>query len=132
MSADKIRILIVDDHPVVRKGLTAFLASESDLEVIGTAADGEEAITLAVEIKPDLVLMDLSMPGIGGIEATRRLLEVSPEARVMMLTSFGGHERMVDALKAGAVGYVVKDTAPSDLLRAVRDAAHTRIQPAPN
>jgi len=132
MSDEKIRVLIVDDHPVVRKGLTAFLSSESDLEVIGTASDGEEAISLAVELSPDLVLMDLSMPGIGGIEATRQLLAAAPDTRVMMLTSFGGHERMVDALKAGAVGYVVKDTAPADLLRAVRDAAHTPTSPSAN
>src|SRR5207237_4140965 len=99
----KIRIVIVDDHPVVRKGLAAFLSNEPDIEVVGAAADGEESLTLVPETKPDIVLMDLSMPGMGGIEATRRLVEILPGVRVMMLTSFGGHERMVQALKSGAI-----------------------------
>lgn len=124
----RIRIVIVDDHPVVRKGLAAFLSSEPDLEVVGAAADGEESLHVVAETAPDMVLMDLSMPGIGGIEATRRILATLPETRVMMLTSFGGHERMVQALKSGAVGYVVKDMAPQELLRAVRHAARTPVR----
>ncbi|TME48982.1 MAG: response regulator transcription factor, partial [Chloroflexi bacterium] len=106
-----IRVLIVDDHPVVRRGLASFLANEPDLVVVGAAVDGEEALKLADEHVPEVVLMDLSMPGIGGIEATKQLIQAHPGIRVLMLTSFGGHERMVEALKAGAVGYVVKDTA---------------------
>ena len=120
MSGARARILVVDDHPVVRKGLSTFLSNEPDLEVVGTAASGEEAIAMIPETEPDLVLMDLSMPGMGGIEATRRLVEANPSIRVVMLTSFGGHERMVEALKSGAVGYVVKDTAPAEMLRALR------------
>lgn len=116
-------MLIVDDHPVVRKGLSSFIGNEPDMEVVGAAADGEEAIDLAVATSPDIVLMDLSMPGIGGIEATRRMVAAQPDIRVMMLTSFGGHERMVEALKNGAVGYLVKDTDPAELLRAVRNVA---------
>ena len=120
MTEARARILVVDDHPVVRKGLSTFLSNEPDLEVVGTAASGEEAIAMIGETEPDLVLMDLSMPGMGGIEATRRLVEAHPSIRVVMLTSFGGHERMVEALKSGAVGYVVKDTAPPEMLRALR------------
>jgi DNA-binding NarL/FixJ family response regulator len=108
---------------VVRKGLSSFLSNEPDLLVVGTAVDGEEAISLAAEKAPDVVLMDLSMPGIGGIEATKQLVANNPAIRVLMLTSFGGHERMVEALKAGAAGYVVKDTAPGEMLRALRSIA---------
>ena len=118
-----IRVLIVDDHPVVRKGLASFLGNEPDLEVVGAAVDGEEALKLGDEHVPEVVLMDLSMPGIGGIEATKQLIQAHPGIRVLMLTSFGGHERMVEALKAGAVGYVVKDTAPAEMLRALRSIA---------
>ena len=123
MTVPPIRVLIVDDHPVVRRGLASFLANEPDLVVVGAAVDGEEALKLADEHVPEVVLMDLSMPGIGGIEATKQLIQAHPGIRVLMLTSFGGHERMVEALKAGAVGYVVKDTAPAEMLRALRSIA---------
>jgi DNA-binding NarL/FixJ family response regulator len=126
-----IRVMIVDDHPVVRKGLASFLSHEPDIEVVGLADSGEQALEMALEVHPDVVLMDLSMPGMGGIEATRRLVEATPETRVMMLTSFGGHERMVEALKSGAVGYVVKDTAPADLLNALRSVAATGTMGTP-
>src|ERR1700681_4285361 len=124
-----MRVMIVDDHPVVRKGLAFFLGHESYIEVVGLADSGEQALEMAQDLHPDVVLMDLSMPGMGGIEATRRLVETAPETRVMMLTSFGGHERMVEALKSGAVGYVVKDTAPADLLNALRSVAATGKAP---
>ena len=129
MPEERIRILIVDDHPVVRKGLSTFLSNEPDLEVVGTAGDGEEALQMIDANRPDLVLMDLSMPGIGGIETTRRLVEAHPEVRVLMLTSFGGHERMVEALKAGAAGYVVKDTAPGEMLKALRGVMRPDASP---
>ena len=129
MSPAVMRVLIVDDHPVVRKGLASFLSHEQDLEVVGLAESGEQALEMAATVHPDVVLMDLSMPGMGGIEATRRLVESAPGTRVMMLTSFGGHERMVEALKSGAVGYVVKDTAPAELLTALRSVAATGNPP---
>ncbi len=129
MPQAQIRVLIVDDHPVVRKGLASFLGHEQDIEVVGLADSGEQSLEMAAELHPDVVLMDLSMPGMGGIEATRRLVESAPQTRVMMLTSFGGHERMVEALKSGAVGYVVKDTAPADLLNALRSVAATGRTP---
>src|ERR1017187_1331737 len=106
------RVMIVDDHPVVRKGLASFLGHEPDIEVVGMADSGEQALEMAQELHPDVVLMDLSMPGMGGIEATPRPDEAHPGTRVMMLPSLGGQEGMVEALKSGAVGYVVKDPAP--------------------
>src|SRR2546422_643342 len=115
-----IRILVVDDHPRVRQGLTSLLNAESDIEVVGTASSGEEAIGVAAETSPDIVLMDLSMPGMGGIEAARKLASDHPGLRVIMLTAYGGHEHTTTALKNGAVGYMLKDTAPPEILRTLR------------
>jgi DNA-binding NarL/FixJ family response regulator len=118
--------LIVDDHEKVRQGLTAFLNGEPDMEVVGAVASGEEAVVAAIEAAPDVVLMDVSMPGIGGIEATRLLASAHPGLRVVMLTSFGGRDRFKEALKNGAVGYMLKDTAPPELLRTLRYVARLR------
>jgi two-component system, NarL family, response regulator LiaR len=121
--ADAIRVLIVDDHSVVREGLRAFLQLQEGLEVVGEAADGEEAIEAASRLQPDVILMDLVMPRLGGVAAMRRLREEVPEARVIVLTSFLDDDKLLPALRAGAAGYLLKNAEPQDLARAVR-AAH--------
>jgi DNA-binding NarL/FixJ family response regulator len=118
-----IRVLIVDDHPLVRQGLTAVLAGVPDIEVVGAVADGAMAAEAAVAAEADIVLMDLSMPGMDGVEATREVLALRPHARVVVLTSFAEQARVLAALDAGAVGYLLKDTEPDDLIQAVREAA---------
>ena len=117
------RVLIVDDHPLVRQGLTGVLADAPDIEVVGAVADGSLAAEAAEANRADIVLMDLSMPGMDGIEATTEVLARCPEVRVVVLTSFAEQARVVAALDAGAVGYLLKDTEPEDLVQAVRDAA---------
>src|SRR5438034_9760993 len=126
-----IRVLIADDHPFLRTGLEQLLASAPDLEVVGSAADGTEAITLAAERSPDIVLMDLEMPGLDGIEATRRILSARPDARVVVLTSFSDRRRIFDALDAGASGYLLKDADAEELFRGIRAAARGDAPLAP-
>lgn len=121
-----IRVLIVDDHEIVREGLQILLAEEPDFEVVGTAGDGAVAVGLAQETKPDVIIMDLVMPGLNGIEATRRLHAQNPEARVLVLTTFADDQRVREAIQAGATGYLLKDVLKADLLRALRDAAAGR------
>ena len=118
-----IRLLIADDHSVVRTGLRHLVATFDDVELIGAAADGEEAVTLCADHDPDVVLMDLEMPVLDGIEATRRIVEAQPGVAVVVLTSFSDREQILRALDAGAVGYLLKDAEPADLERAVRAAA---------
>jgi DNA-binding NarL/FixJ family response regulator len=118
-----IRVLVVDDHQLVRAGLTVLLQTASDLQVVGQAADGEQALLIAREARPDVVLMDLSMPVLDGVAATRQLLAEQPGAHVVVLTSFTETERVTEALRAGAIGYLLKDCDPRDLLTAVRAAA---------
>ena len=124
-------VLVVDDHPMVRAGLRGLLDSTEDLIVVGEAASGEEAVTSAAATRPDVILMDLSMPGIDGVEATRRIVEADPVATVVVLTSFHDHDRVRAAVTAGAVGYLLKDSEPGDLLVAVRAAAagHAPLDP---
>jgi len=126
-----ISILVVDDHQLVRAGLVALLATAADLEVVGEAADGEEALVLARARRPDVVLMDLSMPVLDGVAATRRLMAEQPGARVVVLTSFTEKERVAQALAAGAIGYLLKASDPHDLVAAVRAAAqgHAPLDP---
>jgi two-component system, NarL family, response regulator LiaR len=121
--AEPIRVLIVDDHAVVREGLRAFLETQDGLEVAGEAADGNEAIAAAVRLGPDVILMDLVMPELGGVAAMRALRERVPDARVIVLTSFLDEDKLLPALRAGAAGYLLKNTEPKELVRAVR-AAH--------
>jgi DNA-binding NarL/FixJ family response regulator len=118
-----IRVLLADDHGLVRAGLQELLAAAPDIEVVGAAAGGLEAVELAARERPDVVLMDLSMPGLDGIAATRRIQDESPASEVVILTSFSDRERITDALDAGAVGYLLKDADPGELLRGVRAAA---------
>lgn len=115
-------VLIVDDHPLIRTGLSSVLDTADDLEVVGTAANGEAAIELA-HLEPDVVLMDLSMPGIGGVEAIRRLIQLRPDACVVVLTSSHDDNLVTQAIAAGAMGYLLKDTEPELLVSAVRSAA---------
>ena len=118
-----IRVLVVDDHAMVRGGLVALLDASGEVEVVGQAANGEEAVEVARDCQPDVVLMDLSMPVMGGSESTRALLAVAPEAKVVVLTSFSDRDAVKAALRAGAIGYQLKDAEPTELLAAVRAAA---------
>ena len=117
---EKISVLIVDDHPVVRQGLRTFLELQEDLEILGEAGDGAEAVAQVEKLLPDVVLMDLMMPGVDGIEATRRIRAVSPSSKVIALTSFTDDEMVFPAVKAGAAGYLLKDVRPQDLADAIR------------
>ena len=127
-----IRVLVVDDHAIVREGLRTFLSLQDGIEVIGEAADGREAIAAAQRLRPDVVLMDLVMPNVDGVQAMRSLRERVPEARVIVLTSFLEDDRLLPAIRAGAAGYLLKNVEPSELARAVRtaDAGEALIDPA--
>jgi two-component system, NarL family, response regulator LiaR len=122
-AADAVRVLIVDDHAVVREGLRTFLRILPDIEIVGEASGGAEALALAATAQPQVVLMDLVMPDMDGIEATRRLRELHPEARVIVLTSFADDNRLFPALRAGAVAYLLKDVGPQELADTIRAAA---------
>ncbi|MFJ7288044.1 response regulator [Curtobacterium sp. NPDC098951] len=126
-----MRVLLVDDHALVRSGLRAVLAATGDCEVVGEAATGEEAVALAPGLRPDVVVMDLSMPGAGGVAATAALRSAMPDVRVLVLTTFADDGRVRAALAAGATGYLLKDAAPDEVVRAVRAAARdeTPIDP---
>lgn len=118
-----IRLVIADDHAVVRAGLSQLVAALEDVELVGTAADGEEVLQLCAASAPDVVLMDLEMPRVDGIEATRQLKQDRPETAVVVLTSFSDREKILAALDAGAAGYLLKDVEPAELARAIRAAA---------
>jgi len=117
-----IRVLIVDDHAVVREGLRAFLELQEGIQVVDEAADGKQAVERARALEPDVILMDLVMPGLDGVGAMRAIHKLVPGTRVIVLTSFLDDERLMPALQAGAAGYLLKDVEPSELARAVRSA----------
>ena len=121
---EKISVLIVDDHAVVREGIRSLLELQEDIEVAGEATNGLEAVEQATKLLPDVVLMDLVMPGLDGIEATRRIRAISPSTQVIVLTSFSEDEKVFPAVKAGALSYLLKNVSPQDLVRAIH-AAHS-------
>jgi NarL family two-component system response regulator LiaR len=121
--SEPITVLIVDDHLLVRQGVRAFLETQPDIRVLGDAGSGNEAIQLATELVPDVVLMDLVMPGMDGVEATRLLRRTSPRSQVLVLTSYHQDEHIFPAIRAGALSYLLKDVSPVELAEAVRKAA---------
>jgi DNA-binding NarL/FixJ family response regulator len=129
---DAIRVLIVDDHPVVRDGLRGMLAGEPGLEVVGQASDGYEALAAVGSLAPDVVLMDLRMPGMGGVDAIRALADRGAAARVLVLTTYDTDSDVVPALEAGATGYLLKDSPRDELVRAIRAAARGEAVLAPS
>ena len=118
-----IGVLLVDDHALIRRGLSELIATAEGISVVGAIEDGELAAAAVVELEPDIVLMDMSMPGLDGIDATRAVLLARPSTKVIMLTSFSENARIMAALDVGAVGYLLKDAEPEDIIRALRDAA---------
>jgi NarL family two-component system response regulator LiaR len=112
--------LIADDHTIVRSGITALLAQVPDIEVVGEASDGQQAITQAAILHPDVILMDLVMPNVDGIEAIRQIKARQPDSRILVLTSFAADDKVFPAIKAGALGYLLKESRPSDLIEAIR------------
>lgn len=127
-----IRVLIVDDHAILRKGIRALLSTEADMEVVGEAANGREALARATELHPDVILMDLVMPEMDGIEATRRIVAALPGAHILVLTSFAADDKVFPAIKAGALGYILKDTGPAELLQGIHQvhAGQPSLEPA--
>ncbi|NTU81624.1 MAG: response regulator transcription factor [Chloroflexales bacterium] len=124
MTSMPIRVVLVDDHALLRKGIIALLAREPDIVVVGEAGDGQEAIARAAALRPDVILMDLVMPGLDGIAAIRQITSAQPEIRILVLTSFATDEKVFPAIKAGALGYLLKDSGPEALVQAIRQVAH--------
>ncbi|HUG01305.1 MAG TPA: response regulator transcription factor [Longimicrobiales bacterium] len=124
---DELRVLLVDDHAILRAGLHALLDAEADLRVVGEAGSGEEAIDLLPHVKPDVVVMDISMPGMGGVEATRRIMETADPPHVLVLTMHGEEEHLLAVLEAGGSGFVRKTSADEDLIRAIRTVAADQV-----
>lgn len=127
MNEIRLRILIADDHAIVREGLEAVLSTQPDLALVGMATNGLEAVSLAETLQPDVILLDLVMPKMDGLEAIQAIRAANPQACILVLTSFADDERVFPALKAGALGYLLKDTLPDDLLQAVRAVAEGKV-----
>jgi NarL family two-component system response regulator LiaR len=123
---DKIRVLFADDHAVVRKGLEALISTQSDMVVVGTAVDGAEAVQQAIALNPDVTLLDLQMPRKTGLEAISDIRAHDPQARILILTSFGSNDTVFAAIKAGAMGYLLKDSSPEELIEAIRNVYNGR------
>ena len=124
MTNDPLRLLLVDDHPLVREGLRALLTSLPDMTIVGEARDGEEAVTMALDLQPDIILMDLHLPKLNGIEATRRIVGASPHIGILVLTMLGDDESVFGAMRAGARGYLLKGSGKAEVLRAITVVAH--------
>lgn len=120
---DKIRVLVVDDHPIVREGLRSLLEAEDYIEIVGEASDGQEAVHKMLGLVPDVVLMDIRMAGMDGVEATRQIKQQNPSVKIVILTSYDDDEQVFEAIRSGASGYVLKDVHPDQLLRAIRTVA---------
>lgn len=127
MTEKPLRILIADDHAIVREGLEAILGAQPDLALVGIATNGLEAVSLAAQLDPDVILIDLVMPKMEGLAAIQAIRVANPRACILVLTSFADDERVFPAIKAGALGYLLKDTLPQDLLKAIREVAQGQV-----
>ncbi|MEL0627578.1 response regulator transcription factor [Salinibacterium amurskyense] len=127
-----IRVVVADDHPIVRSGIVGLLSSADDIEVIGEASDGTEAVALATQLSPDVVLMDLRMPGLGGAEATAQLVAARPDVRVLILTTYESDENILTAIEAGASGYLLKAAPQEEILAGLRSVARGEVALAPS
>jgi two-component system, NarL family, response regulator LiaR len=124
---DNIRVYVTDDHPIVRRGIKQLLSTEPGIEVIGEAENGQQAVTAMDTLEPDIVLMDLVMPEMDGIEAVRRIKASHPEIQILVLTSFATDDKVFPAIKAGALGYLIKDTSPDELVNAIRQVSQGQL-----
>jgi two-component system, NarL family, response regulator LiaR len=129
--SEEITVVLTDDHAIVRQGVRAFLETQRDLKVVGEAGSGEEAVALCETLAPDVVLMDLLMPGMGGVEATRRVKAISPRTQVIVLTSYHEDEHVVPAIRAGALSYLLKDVSAGEIAGAIRKAAQGEVTLSP-
>ena len=128
----KIRVLLVDDHAVVRQGLRLFIEMQEDMQVVGEGGSGLEAVQLAAQLNPDVILLDLSMPHMDGVEATQKILAQNSQVKVLILTSFGEDDKVFPAIRAGAHGYLLKDIQPRQLVQALRETAQGKAQLHPD
>jgi len=125
--SETIRVFIAEDHPIVRRGVKDLLETEPDIQMVGEAVNGLQAVELVSDLQPDVVLMDLVMPVMDGIEATRQIRSRDPDVRILVLTSFATDDKVFPAIKAGALGYLIKDTAPEDLIQAIRQVQRGQV-----